>query len=81
MAGEIQRSGTRARVLVWLGKFQGLEFITQAKCLKATVSHGLITQFIVQGQLFDPVVILLTSVWDHVDTWSSAIFNPEGNEV
>lgn len=75
------KDGRLTPILAWLGKCQRLEFMAQAKCLRATVSHDPITQLIVQGHLFDPTVILLTSVWDHVDTWSSAIFNSEGNEV
>lgn len=38
-------------------------------------------QFAAQGHFWGPVVLLLASVWEHMDTWPPPIFIPEGTKV
>lgn len=64
--GRVLKSRRLVPIFAWLEKFQGLEFITQAKCLRATVSHDPITEFIAQGHLWGCMAILLTLVWDQL---------------
>lgn len=63
---EHSKSGRLTPIFAWLEKFQGLEFITQAKCRRAPVSRDPITECIAQGHLRDPMATILTSVWDQL---------------